>query len=80
MNVEIKSDNDEFFNIQTSKFGEAYLATDGERVVINNDEEVAREELKEKQIASSNAKAPIPAPLENPKGLSWFDGTSWGVN
>lgn len=23
-------------------------------------------------------KGPKPAPIENPKGLGWFDGTSWG--
>jgi hypothetical protein len=28
--------------------------------------------------AQVQVKAKTPAPLENPKGICWFDGTSWG--
>lgn len=24
-------------------------------------------------------KGPVPAPIESPKGLGWFSGTSWGA-
>jgi hypothetical protein len=39
-------------------------------------EEVIEKET-EKNVMTPKQK--IPAPLQNPKGISWFDGTSWGA-
>lgn len=28
---------------------------------------------------STQQRSKIPAPMNNPKGIGWFDGTSWGA-
>lgn len=64
MKAEIANNEDEFF-----KLGEPQKI-----------EEVKQEEVVPEVVdVPSTAKQKIPAPLENPKGLSWFDGTSWGT-
>lgn len=84
MIIDIKTTNDPFFRINTVKFGEQYLASDGERTAIATTKELAVEaveEMQEMTIASnvgevvSNA-----APLENSRDGHPFDpfgGTSW---
>jgi hypothetical protein len=79
MNVEIQSNDDENFKIVTKQFGGAYLVTDGERVAIESTPESTPEEAEESlEQMQTIGRTKIPAPLENPKGLGWFDGTSWG--
>lgn len=94
MEIEIVSESDDNFKITTKKFGEVAVATDGERVSIGTDEKSAKEGVEEMQVlAKIRAKIPAPienrvietpsegprpAPIENPKGLDWFKGTSWG--
>lgn len=74
MKVDIVSETDDLFQIKVKQFGEVAVATDGEVVAIAPTEELAVEAVEE--IQQTNAK--IPVPLENRKGLGWFDGTSWG--
>jgi hypothetical protein len=78
MLIDIKTTNDELFHINTVKFGERYLASDGERSAIGTTKELAVEEVQEMQTQNevdSNA-----APLENSREGHPFDpfgGTSW---
>lgn len=83
MKIEIQTNEDETFklsspnpNIQVRQFGEVYAASDGEHVSIAVNEETAVIEVENMQFISQNLK--VPAPIESPKGLGWFDGTSWG--
>ena len=76
MDIEIKAESDDSFKIETKKFGEVYVATDGDRVVIGKTEDDAIQGVEEAQELARPAK--IAAPIENPKGLDWFAGTSWG--
>lgn len=76
MKVDIVSETDDLFNIKVKQFGEVAVATDGEVVAIAPTEELAVEAVEE--IQQVNPRAKVPVPLENKKGLGWFDGTSWG--
>ncbi len=78
MKVDIVSESDDQFNIKVKQFGEVFVATDGERSVIGTTEEIAVEGVEEMQEIAAKVKQPVP--LENKKGLGWFDGTSWGNN
>lgn len=78
MKIDIVSESDDQFSIKTKKFGEVVVATDGDRVAIGVTEEDAIEGVEEMQVQTQKAKQAVP--LENRKGLSWFDGTSWGNN
>jgi hypothetical protein len=78
MEWNIKSEEDETFKIKTIKMGEFIVGCDGVRSVIAATEEDAVEAIEEMQEASSQ-RTKLAAPLENPKGLGWFDGTSWGT-
>jgi hypothetical protein len=77
MDVEITTESDDNFKILTKQFGKVFVATDGERVAIEEKEELAIEAVGEMQELARPAK--IAAPIENAKGLGWFDGTSWGT-
>ena len=70
MEWEIKSEENETFTINSKQMGEVAVASD---VVI---EEESDKEVEEMQLLRKTKRA---APLENPKGLGWFDGTSWGT-
>jgi hypothetical protein len=52
-------------------------------IVVNQDENfkiVNGEKEEPSQIVEQPIKEEHPQPtLENPKGISWFNGTSWGV-
>jgi hypothetical protein len=76
MQWDIKSEEDENFKIKSKKMREA-IATDGEYSAIDVTEEDAVKAVKDMQEAPRKVK--LAAPLENPKGLGWFDGTSWGT-
>jgi hypothetical protein len=58
MKYDIKTDQDEFFNL-----------------VENSKEPEVVQEIFPEIIKPGK----IPAPLNNPSGISWFDGTSWGT-
>jgi len=81
MNVQIIADSDENFKIQTEKFGEQFMASDGERVAIAPTKELAFEEVKGMQeFEDSVYIEPTPAPLENSREghpFDFFGGTSW---
>lgn len=88
MEVEIKGGDDDFFKIEVRQFGEQYVACDGERTAIGKTEEDAVKAVEEMQEDAEKVKEippPSPAkqkhsaPIENAKGLGWFDGTSWGT-
>lgn len=83
MNAKIVGEDDEFFKISVRKFGEQYVACDGERVSIGVTEEDAVKGVEEAQeshrVFKEVEKQKKAAPIENPKGLGWFDGTSWGT-
>ena len=77
MNIEITTQEDEFFKIEVKKFGEQYLASDGERVAIGVTEQDAVQSIEEMtpEPVKSNA-----APLENSREghpFDFFGGTSW---
>ena len=76
MKMEIVSESDDNFKINVKQFGEVFVATDGDRVVIGTTEEIAVVEVEEQQQLAQKVK--LAAPIENPKGLDWFAGTSWG--
>lgn len=80
MKVDIVSESDDQFKIKVKQFGEVFVAKDEERVAIGVTEEAAVEAVEEMQEQTQQAyqKAKQPVPLENRKGLGWFDGTSWG--
>ena len=76
MKYDIHTLEDENFKIESHPFGEQYIASDGERVVIGTTGEIAVEGVKELQEPRKLVdlyKRPLPAPLENPtsSGLSW---------
>jgi hypothetical protein len=75
MKVEIQGDD--FFKIEVNPFGEKYVASDEERVAIEKTPEEAVESVVEMQ--QHTIKAKNAAPIQNAKGLGWFDGTSWGT-
>jgi hypothetical protein len=77
MEWEIKSEEDETFTIKSKKMGEVAIASDGKHSAIGATEEDAVKAVEEMQEAPQKTK--LAAPLENPKGLGWFDGTSWGT-
>lgn len=85
MHVEIQASQDENFKIDVVKFGEQFLATDGERVEIAETPEVAIEKIEEIQntpVVEAH-RGPRPAPLDNFRSTdagSFFGGTSWGTN
>lgn len=86
MNIEIQANEDENFKIQVKKFGEQFIATDSERVVIAETEENAVEGIKELQeqnkIVEDVVTGPKAVPLENYRttnSVGWFEGTSWST-
>lgn len=86
MNIEILSNNDKHFKIEVAKFGEKFLASDGERTCIEPTPEEAKDCVETLQ-QGIDPTDPIPvvenhrgAPLENSKEGHPFDpfgGTSW---
>lgn len=87
MKAEIVAINDKNFNIQVKKFGEQYVAFDGERSVIGATEDHAVNGLIDLQdqnnvVENSTQNGPKPAPLENHKSnsMGWFEGTSWSTS
>jgi hypothetical protein len=75
MKIQVSAIEDESFKvfgtsaIETSEFGKI------------EKEEVQKEEpLVEVQPEVIHYPAPKPAPIENQRGLDWFNGTSWGNN
>jgi hypothetical protein len=84
MKVDIVAESDDLFKIKVKQFGEVFVAKDEERVAIADTEEAAVEAVEEMQEQNQKAaeyhKPKQPVPLENRKGLGWFDGTSWGNN
>lgn len=40
---------------------------------------IVKDQTDSSDTPSVQVKAKTPAPLENPKGIGWFDGTSWGT-
>jgi len=84
MNIEIVANNDENFTIDTVKFGEQFLASDGERICIKNTEEKATECVESLQNGENPNEtthvASNAAPLDNSRDGHPFDpfgGTSW---
>ena len=77
MEWKIKSEEDKTFTINSKQMGEVAIASDGEHSAIGVTEEEAVKAVEEMQEAPQKTK--LAAPLENPKGLGWFDGTSWGT-
>jgi hypothetical protein len=78
MKVDVVTESDDQFKIKVKKFGEVFVAKDEDRVAIGSTEEAAVEGVVEMQESAKKAKQAVP--LENKKGLGWFDGTSWGNN
>lgn len=79
MTIDIKTTNDDLFQITTVKFGEQYLASDGERCAIGTSEEIAEESVKDMQEVTKSGILNA-APLENSRDGHPFDpfgGTSW---
>jgi hypothetical protein len=77
--------------LEAKQFGKVWVASDGERTCIGVDEESALKGLQEiidqnnyliENPPTINLEYPAkqPVPLENRRGMSWFDGTSWGNN
>ena len=77
--------------IEAKQFGNVWVASDGERTCIGVDEQSALQGLQDiiDQNKSLMENPPAitfeypskqPVPLDNRKGLSWFNGTSWGNN
>jgi hypothetical protein len=64
--IEIANNDDNFFRVNP-KIGTP------EEIVETTTEPVLEEPT------PRPPKTKIPAPLNNPKGLGWFDGTSWGT-
>lgn len=85
MNIQIVAASDENFKIQVSSFGEQFLASDGERVCIEETPKKAEDcvEILQKGINPSDpivVDNPRVAPLENSRKGHPFDpfgGTSW---
>jgi hypothetical protein len=84
VNAEIKVDEDDNFKIITKKFGEQYLASDGEQVAIAPTPEKAIKKLEEQSIPKPTEvdRGPKPAPIINKSysGTGWFEGTPWSTN
>lgn len=87
MRVEIVANNDENFNIEVKKFGEQFVASDGERVVIGTTETDALNGVVELQEQNKVAeeiveRGPKAVPIENPTSsdFGWFSGTSWSTS
>jgi len=82
MNIEIQATEDENFKVQVKKFGEQFIASDSERVVIAPTEEKAVEGVIEMQQQNAQVERGLkPVPIENTRstGMSWFEGTSWST-
>lgn len=82
MNIEIIANEDENFKINVTKFGEQFLASDGERTCIEPTPEKAEDCVEQLQqgVNPVDTTQPKPAPLENPKvghPFDFFSGTSW---
>lgn len=82
MNVEIVSDSDDHFKINTVKFGSVHVASDGERSAIATSPELATKEVENMQEISKQVepKKSNAAPLENSKEghpFNPYGGTSW---
>jgi len=87
MTVDIQVTQDENFKINTVKFGEQFLASDGERVAIAETPEIAIEKIEKieeiQQVAVETHRGPRPAALENHRSTnagSFFGGTAWGTD
>jgi hypothetical protein len=71
--------------IMTQQMGEVWVSVCGTNSCIGSTEEESIDGIME--ILESNKiqeqqppqKVKLAAPIENPKGLGWFDGTSWGT-
>ena len=76
MKAEIVSNTDQYLKIDITQFGEKFIATDGERVVVVETPEDAVEKIEE---ISQPQPVERGVPLENPKSgrMGWFDNTSW---
>ena len=75
----VKITEDEIKAIDVKKFGEAYLAKQGDRVAIGVTEEDAVKAI-EDMTPPVTPSGPIPTPLENSKKghpFDFFGGTSW---
>lgn len=68
---------------EVKQFGKVFVATDGDITIVGATEELALQALEEAQAKNTKVEeaqqAKVPAPIESPKGLGWFDGTSWGT-
>lgn len=89
MNIEILANSDENFKIGVAKFGEKFLASDGERTCIDETPEAAKDCVKTLQ-QGIDPTDPIPV-VENPRAahlensrkghpFDFFGGTSWEGN
>lgn len=86
MNIEILANSDDNFKIDVAKFGEKFLASDGERTCIDETPEAAKDCVETLQ-QGVDPTDPIPvvenpraAPLENSRRghpFDFFGGTSW---
>jgi hypothetical protein len=83
MNIEIQATEDENFKVQVKKFGEQFIASDSERVVIAPTEEKAVEGVVEMQQQNAQVEhIPKPVPLENHRSTNstkYFEGTFWST-
>jgi hypothetical protein len=86
MKIQIHATNDDNFKINTVKFGDKYLASDGERICIEETPKQAKDcvETLQQGIDPTDPIIVTPprnaAPLENSNGGHPFDpfgGTSW---
>lgn len=69
-------------DIEVKEFGAVFVACDGEKTCIGHTEEEARQGLLDMindSIVAQEYHNKKAAPIENAKGLRWFDGTSWGT-
>ena len=84
MNAEIKANEDDNFKIVTKKFGEQYIASDGEQVAIAPTPEQAIQKFEEQSTPKpiEVERGPKPAPIVNKSysGTGWFEGTPWSTN
>ena len=84
MNIEIQVMEDENFKIQVKKFGEQFMASNGETVAIAPTPEEATEKVEEQSIPQPIKidRGPKPVSLENHRStnsVKWFEGTSWST-
>lgn len=82
MEYNIDATQDSNFKITVNKFGEQFLASDGDRVVIAPSPEEAVEELQEHINPPVNNAGPKPVPLngQSTMGVHWFEGTPWSTS